>query len=179
MPAKRSFFQTRREIERYFGGKTIQCLLCGKRFRRLASHLHYKHQMSADEYKASHGLPWSRGLASEDSSRNSGWTKMRRAKARKLAYRSKFFKFAHSTKRRNTVPAAREIYISNLGPRAVGFGQQFERRVRILFDKGLIDRKIAGTLGVNIGTVNRLTREWRTKKTIRKHRMRVIGIATR
>jgi len=170
--AKRPFFQTRRELERYFGGRTIRCLLCGKRFRRLASHLHYKHQMSADEYKAMHGLPWSRGLASEDSSRNSGWTKMRRAKARKLAYRSKFFKLAHSTKRRDMVPAAREIYIANLGPRAVSFDQQFERRVRTLFDKGLIDREIAAALGVTIGTVNRLTREWRTKKTIRKRPVR-------
>jgi len=29
-------FKTRREVERYFGGKTIECLLCGQRFRRLA-----------------------------------------------------------------------------------------------------------------------------------------------
>jgi hypothetical protein len=28
-------FKTRRDIERYFGGKTIECLLCMQRFRRL------------------------------------------------------------------------------------------------------------------------------------------------
>ena len=135
--------------------------------------------MSADDYKATHGLPWSRGLASKDSSRNSGWTKTRRAKARKLAYRSKFFKLAHLTKRRCMVPVTREIYISNLGPRADGFGQEFERQVRTSFAEGLTDRKIAAALGVNIGTINRRTRKWRAKKRTRKHRQRLLSARSR
>lgn len=156
-------FQTRKQVERYFGGKTIQCLLCDKRFRRLASHLHYRHQMSADEYKRVYGLPWSRGLTSERSRRNSGWTERRRREARKLAYRSQFFKFAHLAERREIVPVARAIYIANLRTRAVGFGPRFERRVRTLFNKGLIDREIAAALGVNRLTVNLRTRKWRGK----------------
>ena len=166
--APRQFFRTRKEVERYFSGKTVQCLLCGKRFRRLASHLHYKHQMTADEYKGRHGLPWSRGLVSEDSRCNSGWTKLRRDEARKLANRSKFFKFAHPAERRELVPVAKEIYIFNLGSKAAGFGVQFERRVRKFFDKGLIDREIAVALGVNRRTVNLRTRKWRNKNERRK-----------
>ena len=167
MPSHR-FFQTRREIDRYFSGKTIECLLCGKRFRRLASHLHYKHHLTADEYKGMHGLPWSRGLASEDSRRNSGWTMARRYKARKLAHRSKFFKLAHPAERRAMAPAAKEIYTLNLGKRAAGFGYQFENSVRKLFEKGLIDLQIADALGVNRMTVNLRTRKWRTKNKRRK-----------
>jgi hypothetical protein len=42
-------FQTRREVARYFGGKTIRCRLCGQRFRRVGTHLAAKHDMSANE----------------------------------------------------------------------------------------------------------------------------------
>jgi hypothetical protein len=157
-------FTSAAQVKRYFRGKTIRCLLCGKTFRRLASHLAYKHHMSADDYKAVHGLPWSRGLASEDSSRNSGWTKARRVKARQFAYRSKFFRLAHPTERRAVTRVAREIWLENLGERASGFGAKFERRVRALFDKGMIDREIAAALGVNVMTVNLRTRKWRKRR---------------
>src|SRR5262245_9079001 len=56
-------FKTCRDVERYFGGKTIECLLCGQRFRR-GGHLAAKHEMSVDEYRTRFGLPWSRGLTS-------------------------------------------------------------------------------------------------------------------
>ncbi len=52
LATKRSRFETRREVDRYFGGKTIRCLLCGQRFRRLAFHLAAKHGITADDYKA-------------------------------------------------------------------------------------------------------------------------------
>jgi hypothetical protein len=157
-------FTTKAQVEHYFGGKTIRCLLCGKRFRRLASHLAYKHAMRADAYKAMHGLPWSRGLTSAESSRRSGWTKARRANARKLARQSKFFEHAHPSDRRQSAPVAREVWLANLGERAAGFGRQFERRVRALLDRGMLDREIAAALGVSRGTVNRRTRKWRAGK---------------
>jgi hypothetical protein len=46
--SKLSPFRTRGEIERYFGGKTIKCLICGRRLKRLAFHLAVKHDMSPD-----------------------------------------------------------------------------------------------------------------------------------
>jgi hypothetical protein len=45
-------FKTRRDIERYFGGKTIECLLCLQRFRRLKGHLAANHEMNVDEYRS-------------------------------------------------------------------------------------------------------------------------------
>jgi predicted transcriptional regulator len=84
-------FKTRRDVERYFGGKTIECLLCGQRFRRLAGHLAAKHEMSVDGYRTRFGLPWSRGLTSAASVASSGWTDVRKAKARKLARKNRFF----------------------------------------------------------------------------------------
>jgi predicted transcriptional regulator len=47
-----SAFRTRRDIERYFSGDTIECLICGRYFKRLQTHLVAKHGVAADDYKA-------------------------------------------------------------------------------------------------------------------------------
>ena len=61
-------FQTKEEVHQYFSGDRIQCLLCGKWFKRLPTHLKAIHDMTSDEYKEMYGLPWKRGLCSEDHS---------------------------------------------------------------------------------------------------------------
>jgi len=53
-------FKTRSDIARYFGGNAIECLICGRRFKRLHTHLAAKHGMAADDYKKRFGLPWIR-----------------------------------------------------------------------------------------------------------------------
>src|SRR5438876_708758 len=55
--------------------------------------------MSVDEYRSRFGLPWSRGLTSAASVASSGWTDERKAKARKLARKNRFFERAHLTRR--------------------------------------------------------------------------------
>jgi hypothetical protein len=162
MPTKKSRpFRTRREVRRYFGGKTIKCLLCGKRFGRLSFHLAAKHDVTTDQYKDRFGLPWSRGLTSALSRAHSGWNEARRAKASRLARRSQFFKFAHPATRREPAPFLKIEAAKNLGPNAAGFGKEFESRVRVLFERGLIDAAIAKALNVNRTTVNRRTKRWR------------------
>jgi ROS/MUCR transcriptional regulator protein len=157
-------FQTRREVERYFSGKTIQCLLCGRRFRRLWGHLAAKHAMNSDDYRRRFGLPWSRGLTSAASRATSGWTRKRKENARKLAQQSRFFELAHLSPRREPAPFLKVQAIQNLGSRAVGFGKAFEEKVRILFDKGLTDIAIARTFKVARCTVTRRTMHWRKRK---------------
>jgi hypothetical protein len=167
----RRHFQTRREVERYFGGKTITCLLCGGRYGRLSYHLAAKHGMTTDEYKGRFGLPWSRGLISALSLANSGWDNKRKAKASRLARKTKFFKFAHSTnRRRKLAPFLRDEALKHLGDRAVGFGKKFESRVLTLFRRGLTDAAIAEILDVNTMTVNRRTKNWRKSKATRLRR---------
>lgn len=160
-------FQTRWEVERYFSGKTIKCLLCGERFRRLSFHLAAKHGMTTDQYKARFGLPWTRGLSSADSRANSGWSARRKKKASRIARKTKFFRFAHPTLRREVAPFLKAEALGNLGAYAIGFGKAFEARVRLLFQRGLIDREIAKILRVNPNTVNRRTKHWRKHKTKR------------
>ncbi|MFQ6183602.1 MucR family transcriptional regulator [Sinorhizobium meliloti] len=55
-------FQCMEDIDRYFSGNSIQCLECGHHFTALPRHLTRAHEVSADEYKEKHGLPWGRGL---------------------------------------------------------------------------------------------------------------------
>jgi hypothetical protein len=160
-------FKTRREVELYFAGKTIECLLCRQRFRRLAGHLAAKHEMSVDEYRSRFGLPWSRGLTSASSVASSGWTDGRKAAARKLACKIRFFERAHLTPRRAPAPFLKAEAVKNLGQFAVGFGKAFERRVRALFDKGLTDAAIAQALDVGRATVTYRTMHWRTRKRLK------------
>src|ERR1700724_3784516 len=122
-------FKTRSDIARYFGGNTIECLICGRRFKRLHTHLAAKHGMAADDYKKQFGLPWTRGLTSATSLANSGWTDERKAKARKLARRSRFFKLAHQTPRLELAPFLKAEVVELLGASATPFGEKFDSRV--------------------------------------------------
>lgn len=161
---KPPLFRTRRQVERYFGGKTIKCLLCGKRFGRLSFHLAAKHGVTTDDYKSRYGLPWRRGLTSAQSHANSGWNRDRKKKASRLARRSRFFQFASAASRREVAPFLKVEAVRHLGAKAVGFDKGFEWRVRVLFKKGLTDAAIATALKVNRMTVNRRTKRWRKPK---------------
>ena len=44
-------FEYKKEIDYYFAGDKIQCLLCGKRFKSLPTHLIRVHEISPDQYK--------------------------------------------------------------------------------------------------------------------------------
>jgi CRP-like cAMP-binding protein len=61
-------FTTVEEIEAYFAGAKIQCLLCGKWYKQISpSHLSAKHDTTPEEYRQRYGLPWMRGLTAEHS----------------------------------------------------------------------------------------------------------------
>jgi hypothetical protein len=154
-------FTTRREIDRYFSGETIECLLCGRRFRRLGRHLPPAHGVSVNEYRLRFGLPWSRGLTSAASLAASGWTAERKAQAKRLARRSRFFELAHLTSRRKIAPFVKAEAIEHLGIDPRTLSEAFKEQVRTLFDRGLSDRAIARKLAVSTSTVNRRTKRWR------------------
>jgi ROS/MUCR transcriptional regulator protein len=157
-------FKTRRDIERYFSGDTIECLICGRHLKRLQTHLAAKHGMAADDYKKRFGLPWTRGLTSATSLANSGWTDERKVKARKVARKSRFFKLAHLTPRRELAPFLKAEAVEHLGINATAFGEKFDAQVRVLAEKGLSIRAIARVLKVAHTTVLERVRLWRKSK---------------
>jgi hypothetical protein len=97
-------FRSRAEVRKYFGGKTVKCLLCEQRFQRLGRHLIDRHEITADIYKRVFGIPWTQSLACLPSRRRTAasWNQKRKAKARKIAHKTRFFKLAHAKPRRNS-----------------------------------------------------------------------------
>ena len=59
-------FRTAEDINRYFSGDRIQCLLCGKWYVMLGKHILNIHGVTVDQYKKKYGLPWGRGLVAKD-----------------------------------------------------------------------------------------------------------------
>lgn len=60
-PSKNKF-TCREEVDEYFSGEKIQCLLCGYLYKGLAPHLLQSHNMTDDEYRDMYDLPYKRGL---------------------------------------------------------------------------------------------------------------------
>jgi len=174
----RGLFQTRDEVERYFGEDKIKCLLCGQRFLRLSFHLAAKHSITTDEYKSRFGLPWTRGLTSAQSHANSGWDGKRKLKASKLANQTKFFRFSKSVRPRPAPLFLQAETAMNLRTQSVGYDKQFDATVRALFKLGLTDFAISRALNVNRMTVNRRTKKWRKSKDKRRA-ARTVGRAGR
>jgi predicted transcriptional regulator len=58
-------FSTLEQMKEYLRGDRITCLLCGKPYKALGGHLSAVHGMSADDYKAKYGLPFTFGLCGE------------------------------------------------------------------------------------------------------------------
>jgi hypothetical protein len=56
-------FQSRAELDRYLNEPRVQCLECGRRFKKLATHLSRGHGMAPDDYREKYGIPYSVGLA--------------------------------------------------------------------------------------------------------------------
>jgi hypothetical protein len=168
-------FRTRQEVERYFNSETIECLLCGERFRRLGKHLAVKHDMNVDDYRRRFGLPWSRGLTSAASRKASGWNPERKEKARKVAQQSRFFERAHPTLHCDPAPFLRTQLIQNLGSHAAGFDEAFEEKVLTLFHEELSDAAIARVLNVERSTVSKRTMRWRSPKSKRKREVTIGG----
>lgn len=75
MPRKRDYiplsgfprefvFECREEVDAYLSGDRITCLLCGRSYKILDTHLRGAHQIDSDEYRERYGLPYRRGLCS-------------------------------------------------------------------------------------------------------------------
>jgi len=53
--------KTKEEIDKYYSNEKIECLLCGKIFKALGSHI-ATHDITVNEYKDKFNLPYSRSL---------------------------------------------------------------------------------------------------------------------
>lgn len=58
-------FTTAKQVDDYLSGDRIKCLLCGRSFKMLSTHIWQKHDMSVDDYREEFGIPWSRSLTGQ------------------------------------------------------------------------------------------------------------------
>ena len=57
-------FETLEEVREYVAGDRIQCLVCGRYYRRLQFMHLAMHGMTADDYREAFGIPWKTSLTS-------------------------------------------------------------------------------------------------------------------
>jgi len=55
-------FETLEQVNTYLDNPKLKCLICGKSYKGLSSHVWQTHHMTADDYREAYGIPWSRGL---------------------------------------------------------------------------------------------------------------------
>ncbi len=73
-------FHTKEEVDGYFSGEKIQCLLCGGWFDRISSdHLESIHGATPDEYRERYGIPGTRELTGKGGSQSPGGTTKKRS----------------------------------------------------------------------------------------------------
>ena len=101
-------FQTLEAVRAYVAGDCIQCLVCGKFYRRLL-HKHLGlHNMTHDDYKRTFGIPWSISLTSAPSREASG--RLMTPDRIALFMRTKTTRTGH---RRPQAPAVRNAWKQN------------------------------------------------------------------
>lgn len=61
-------FSSIEDVREYISGDKIICLLCGKSYRRIGTHLQSIHGISCDEYRERYNIPWTYGLICQESS---------------------------------------------------------------------------------------------------------------
>lgn len=103
------------EVENYFKGDKMVCLRCGKPYRKPGVHLLNIHSLTVDDYRGLYGLPWTKGLAGEQTKALHAANALATIAAGKdfgsAAHRAK----AHKTPRRKAQPFFRELAMRNSG----------------------------------------------------------------
>lgn len=56
------------DVRKYLSGDSMICLLCGKNYKRIGTHLVKIHGITVDEYKQRYNIPWTYGLICDESS---------------------------------------------------------------------------------------------------------------
>lgn len=75
---KDTIFETTEQVKEYLSGDRLQCLLCGRNFKAMTSHLATIHGVDENYYRQRFGIPWTYPMASTCSSESYRNGSMRR-----------------------------------------------------------------------------------------------------
>lgn len=65
-------FATKDQVLAYLSGDKIQCLLCGKWYKALGTHINAVHEYDVEKYKLRFGIPWTYGIVCAHTSKLHG-----------------------------------------------------------------------------------------------------------
>lgn len=63
-------FKTIEAIREYLAGDKLVCLLCGKSYKKIGTHIQRIHGMTVDLYKQKYKIPWTYGLVCKETHKN-------------------------------------------------------------------------------------------------------------
>ena len=109
-------FESIDDVREYLSGDRIVCLLCGRSFRRIGTHLIKIHGISFDEYREKYNIPWTFSLISPESSelyRQAVKKRMAEGYVPPMKFGKEFTKMIN--KPRRICPFKSEVNIQNLG----------------------------------------------------------------
>jgi len=107
-------FHTKEEVVGYLNGTEIQCLLCGRWFKALATHLVRIHETTVDDYKRRFGIPWTYGLICSVSAEKCKLSCKARIASGNLDLSALAAKRVHfKSKQREQIGYAREMCVKN------------------------------------------------------------------
>jgi hypothetical protein len=142
---KEFVFTSREALDDYLSGDRITCLLCGRSFKALNTHL-LIHETDEAAYKERFGIPWRRGLQSTETMRL-------RKKAGKKALK-KPGRIEHLKKQREAATELRREGTSNARPKVGFLIEEYTERALMLqrkeslFDKAALLNALAQNMTI-------------------------------
>jgi len=109
-------FQNKADVEHYFAGDRLMCLMCGKSYVTLPPHLKASHGLSSDDYKVQFGIPFSFGLAGS-SFRERSAARMMDLQSRGVIQKAEpgvYLPWLRDSHRRPNVPSVRRANLDKL-----------------------------------------------------------------
>jgi len=155
-------FTNKEDVENYYKGDKIQCLICKKWFKSLGRHLP-THKMNVDKYKKEFGLPWGKGLCgciTADKHRNNAETRRANGELLTGCMSKEHAAKLHKTGSRKITPLHskdRSKFFTNLGKQNKYHILDYQKCWK-LFNDGLTQKEIGKMFGVSQMTVSRFMR---------------------
>jgi hypothetical protein len=129
--------KTKEEVLNYLDGTEIQCLICGKWFKALATHLVRIHETTVDDYKRKYGIPWTYGLICSDSSKKCSLSCKKRIASGDLDLLDLANKRTHfKSKQREQIGYARELCKKKAAKGRASIAEKIKRTSKVDGDPG-------------------------------------------
>lgn len=127
-------FETIEQVNEYFSGDRITCLLCGRSLKKLGIHINKIHGTSDEKYRETFGIPWRRGLICEPTKETLSKNAVKRGfgQSDNKEYREKAHNSKHRKRCKAVLKLANDAFLKINGltsPYNAQDAEEFARRI--------------------------------------------------